>query len=701
MPLFFTTMLFSEARSEDLKKFLTQELAPICDADPDVLAQYVLALLKNNKPTSELKDSVTEQLEDFLKDQTLAFVTKLFNVLESGRFMEGNAGSATISNDNGSQGPTPRDSDPGRSDSRRSRHHESSEDEDDDDRNFKHRRQRSEPRDDDYRPGDKRRHDESESSQINKYMRDSQGVGRANNGMLPDTRGRGRGGARGRGGRPRQQCRDYNERGYCMRGDLCPYDHGTDRIIVNDRGLKNQFPGNVPGPIPPQIGRPQFYPTPNNFAGPAPGDAYDPENSGMPVPSSDMNIPPMDGIPPYAGQRGGNRGGRGARGRGRGGFASSGGRSHQNRHNSTIVVENIPAENCVIDKVNEYFKQFGTITNISLQPETSKAVIQYSSHQEADAAYSSPEVIFNNRFVKVYWQKTETKEPESVTPPPQKLVAPKTYEPSPEVVAAKAAEFAKLKEAKQKQQQARLQTMLELQKSKELLIQRQIQEQKVLLEKLENAKTSEERSEIMTALNNITSSSSTTTTAAAPTSAVPEQPTSEEAQSDDSKKAETADELKAKLARLEAEAAALGIHGTSGRGRGRGRGGYYASRGRGSWPRGGGVQKSYRLDNRTTKLLVKNHPQEDKDKLRQHFEQFGQLEAVSYKDDVESIVVQFKNRREAEVALARGANTLQGKPLELAWYNESSTGSRESSAPPVNDSPHNASTTTEQGVAAE
>jgi hypothetical protein len=40
-----------------------------CDADPDVLAQYVLALLKNNKPTSELKESVTEQLEDFLKDR--------------------------------------------------------------------------------------------------------------------------------------------------------------------------------------------------------------------------------------------------------------------------------------------------------------------------------------------------------------------------------------------------------------------------------------------------------------------------------------------------------------------------------------------------------------------------------------------------------------------------------------------------------
>ncbi|KAG2185106.1 hypothetical protein INT44_001896 [Umbelopsis vinacea] len=699
-------MLFAEARSEDLKKFLTQELAPICDADPDVLAQYVLALLKNNKPTSELKESVTEQLEDFLKDQTLSFVTKLFNVLESGRFMEGTTSSTAAVTDNGSQAPAPRDSDQGHSDSRRSRHHESSEDEDDDDRNFKHRRQRSEPRDDDYRSGDKRRHDESESNQINKYMRDSQGAGRMNNGMPQDGRGRGRGGARGRGGRVRPLCRDYNERGYCMRGDLCPYDHGTDRIIVNDRALKTPFPGNAPGPIPPNIGRPQFYPAPNNFAGPSSGESYDPENSGMPGPSPDMNMPPMDGMPPFAGQRGGGRGGRGTRGRGRGGFAASGGRSHQNRHNSTIIVENIPAEHCVIDRVNEYFKQFGTITNISLQPEASKAVISFSSHQEADTAYSSPEVIFNNRFVKVYWQKAETKEQDAVTPPPPKPLTPKTYEPSPEVIAAKAAEFAKLKEVKQKQQQARLQTMLELQKSKEQLIQRQIQEQKVLLEKLEKAKTPEERSEIMTALNNITASSSATAPApavAAPTAT--EATPSEQPETDDAKKADSADELKAKLARLEAEAAALGIHGASGRGRGRGRGGFYATRGRGGWqPRGapGGIQKSYRLDNRTTKLLVKNHPQEDKDKLRQHFEQFGQLEAVSYKDDVESIIVQFKNRREAEVALARGANTLQGKPLEMAWYNEAPSENRESSAPPSNDSPQNASPgTTEQGVAAE
>jgi RNA-binding protein 26 len=273
-----------------------------------------------------------------------------------------------------------------------------------------------------------------------------------------------------------------------------------------------------------------------------------------------MNMPPMDGGAPFAGQRGGGRGGRGIRGRGRGGFAASGGRSHQNRSNSTIVVENIPKEHCVIDKVNEYFKQFGTITNISLQPESSKAVISYSSHQEADTAYSSPEVIFNNRFVKVYWQKAESKDQDAALTPPPKPAAPKTYEPSPEAIAAKAAEFAKLKEVKQKQQQARLQTMLELQKSKEQLIQRQIQEQKVLMEKLANAKTPEERSSIMNALNNITSESSAS--AAPATAAVTEtdKPSYEQNEAENGKKEDTAEDLKAKLARLEAEVSTIEIN---------------------------------------------------------------------------------------------------------------------------------------------
>jgi RNA-binding protein 26 len=35
-----------------------------------------------------------------------------------------------------------------------------------------------------------------------------------------------------RAGRPR--CPDFEERGFCLRGDLCPLEHGANRIVVED-----------------------------------------------------------------------------------------------------------------------------------------------------------------------------------------------------------------------------------------------------------------------------------------------------------------------------------------------------------------------------------------------------------------------------------------------------------------------------------
>lgn len=35
-------------------------------------------------------------------------------------------------------------------------------------------------------------------------------------------------------GIPRQRCRDFEERGFCLRGDMCPMEHGVNRIVVED-----------------------------------------------------------------------------------------------------------------------------------------------------------------------------------------------------------------------------------------------------------------------------------------------------------------------------------------------------------------------------------------------------------------------------------------------------------------------------------
>ncbi|KAJ8688500.1 hypothetical protein QAD02_024295 [Eretmocerus hayati] len=39
------------------------------------------------------------------------------------------------------------------------------------------------------------------------------------------------------GFQPKRRCRDFDEKGYCMRGDLCPYDHGSDPVVLEDVAL--------------------------------------------------------------------------------------------------------------------------------------------------------------------------------------------------------------------------------------------------------------------------------------------------------------------------------------------------------------------------------------------------------------------------------------------------------------------------------
>ncbi|KAF1859839.1 hypothetical protein Lal_00028022 [Lupinus albus] len=43
---------------------------------------------------------------------------------------------------------------------------------------------------------------------------------------------------------PHQRCRDFEERGFCLRGDLCPMEHGVNRIVVEDVQSLSQF--NLP-----------------------------------------------------------------------------------------------------------------------------------------------------------------------------------------------------------------------------------------------------------------------------------------------------------------------------------------------------------------------------------------------------------------------------------------------------------------------
>lgn len=82
--------------------------------------------------------------------------------------------------------------------------------------------------------------------------------------------------------RQKFRCRDYDEKGYCMRGDLCPYDHGADPVVLEDVELSSMLnynrpppsvgagaapPGPPPvGPPPHLRGPPPSLPPPGNLA---------------------------------------------------------------------------------------------------------------------------------------------------------------------------------------------------------------------------------------------------------------------------------------------------------------------------------------------------------------------------------------------------------------------------------------------------
>ena len=65
-----------------LLSWLSKELEPLTMADPETLAEYVIALLKNDKDYDSLVAFCIDQLMDFLKENTKSFVKDLFKILK-------------------------------------------------------------------------------------------------------------------------------------------------------------------------------------------------------------------------------------------------------------------------------------------------------------------------------------------------------------------------------------------------------------------------------------------------------------------------------------------------------------------------------------------------------------------------------------------------------------------------------------------
>mmetsp|Transcript_43746 Transcript_43746/g.138268 ORF Transcript_43746/g.138268 Transcript_43746/m.138268 type:complete len:98 (+) Transcript_43746:137-430(+) len=97
-------MRFVPDQEAALRARLIDQLSTLSEAEPPVLAEYVIALLKNDVALDDLKKTCNDELHDFLQDNTPLFVDKLFEDLQDWSWM---SGAKKTSFSNYSAGPSP------------------------------------------------------------------------------------------------------------------------------------------------------------------------------------------------------------------------------------------------------------------------------------------------------------------------------------------------------------------------------------------------------------------------------------------------------------------------------------------------------------------------------------------------------------------------------------------------------------------
>ncbi|KAJ3494197.1 hypothetical protein NLG97_g4238 [Lecanicillium saksenae] len=626
-------MLFPEEDAAQLKTWIVKRIENTSDADSDVLADYVIALLKHDGDQAAVRKLCEEEIPDFLTEDPKAFLDDVFQAITYKSYMPGAPPAPKVTS---AGAPI----DPARLPPKPSNSKKRGFDEDGDGQDYNGYEQQDERAYKQPRRGGRRNEGFNgyappmmgnmppfdPNNPMEAWAR-MQAMGMAIPGML---------GARGQGPgnrqRKRKRCRDFDNKGFCARGSTCQYDHSQEPDVP----LVDYDAGDRYMDMAQMMSRgPQFM---------------------------------VDG----------QRGGRGARGgrKSRGGKAGRSSKASfsadgpvNDRSKSTIVVENIPEDSFSEAYVREFFAQFGTIQEVSMQPYKHLAVVKYDNWDQANAAYKSPKVIFDNRFVKVFWYKEETDRGSQRGPRPghgsrEGFNGGDDESQAPEIDPE---EFQRKQEEAQKLHQERESKRSELEVKRQEL---EKQQQELL------AKHRAETEKLQAKLLAKTMSS-----------------TGDGATDENGTPSGSTDMLRAKLALLEQEAKILGIDpenpngeddgagsfrgGYRGRGyRGRGgsmRGGY-APRGRGSF-RGNGARHAayaqFSIDNRPRMVAITgaDFSATEKDEALRHFLiSNGEFESVE--SSAEKTTVLFPDRKTAE----KFYFSLQGKELpgvsgnlELSW----------------------------------
>ncbi|WVF65897.1 hypothetical protein IAT40_000634 [Kwoniella sp. CBS 6097] len=367
----------------EFKAWLLKTIEPLCDADPAVLSDYITALLKHDAVMAEdeWKVFISRELADFLEDAAKPFVDTLFQTLSTKAYL-----------------PAPAPKSPPKAPSIVSSYRPSAP------------IQPVQPVQPVAGPSTARPAQNGAPAALeDKDVEMGDGAGQAGpaHGNVPT------------GPSGRKKCFDYHQKGFCMRGANCPYEHSDDVIIPTaEMMFGGQFPqqqfmagpgsgrgrgrGRGRGGMHPNGGGHMMGPGPG--PGPGPG-GFDPQQQ-MPFPFPFPFAPQMgtpqgpNGQPGHPGFQGPPRHNQEAPAD----FMGSN-RPPPKRDSTTLVITDIPQAQLSVQAVRDYFQQFGEVTNVALEGRSKRALISFENNQQAFQAWKSDEAVFGSRHVKVLWHR--------------------------------------------------------------------------------------------------------------------------------------------------------------------------------------------------------------------------------------------------------------------------------------------------------
>ncbi|KAJ1733143.1 hypothetical protein LPJ61_001701 [Coemansia biformis] len=389
--------LFDEKDEKLVKTFLFNKIEKECDADPAIMADYILVTLQNEMSESDLKEHCRTDLTEFFGDKTSVFVDTLFDALAKKQYLPRAPSAAPVvpalttpsttlsikgsgSRNNGAGQPTRGDSwesgsgDRHSSSRRRSRSPVH-------DRHRRTRESRSRSRE---RRADRESHHIVNASLLDgpleashpghgqHYQEQHYQEQQQQQQQMPQRR--------------RKPCFEFMRKGKCQRGDACTYMHVTAEQahmmgmqvpsnMMTGAHAGGQFMMGVGGMVPQQPG-------PNGplFMGMPPTHAQQ-----QPHHQQQQQQPQR---PQQQQQRAGRAGG-----------AYD---SQQSYSATGVFVSNIPPESLDEAAVRESFGKFGEITSVRMDYTKQCATIAFSDSSAQQRALNSPEAPFNNRFVRVH-----------------------------------------------------------------------------------------------------------------------------------------------------------------------------------------------------------------------------------------------------------------------------------------------------------